>query len=296
MHYAVASFISHTDHMAEHEPVDKLRLRSCSQSAIYCLLIAFPHKDFLRKLQAVGTTRHALLLFRALATFAATSSTAILVLLSWTVLHPLVGTSTARQLRLGISTAMLVLLAQESIVATCAKVMSGMGVANAAKSTAVGSDCIVATCGRSVGWTGALGEHCSGSASLAVISARLGITSILLFLHLLLLMRRLHSLQMAVHVCHFQGLLGGMHTEHFFHLHRLHSLRGAQRAWFLLGVCKMPDHTASFLTQQAHIGAEEPEQCPSCCFSCTQLCPMSRSRHVKAKPMQPEWPSKLEGQ
>lgn len=295
MHYAVASIVSHTDHMAPHELVDDLRLRSCSQSAINCLLIAIPHKDVLRKLQAVGTTRYALLLFRELATFAATSSTAILVLLPWTVLHPLVGTSAARQLRLGISTAMLLLLAQESTVATCAKVMSGLGVANAAKSAAVGSDCIGATCGRSVGWTGALGEHRGGSASLAVISARLGVTSILLFLHLLLFMGRLHSLQVAVHVCHFEGLLGFMHTGHFFHLHRLHSLRGAQHAWSLLGVCGLPDHTASFLMQQAHIGAEEPEQCPSCCSSCTQPSPMSRSRHVKAKPMQPEWPSKLEG-
>ena len=92
MHYTVASIISHTDHMAPHELVDELRLRSCSQSAISCLLIALPHKDVLGKLQAVGTTRHALLLFRALATFAATSNTAIPVLLSWTMLHPLVGT------------------------------------------------------------------------------------------------------------------------------------------------------------------------------------------------------------
>ena len=163
-------------------------------------------------LQADGTTRHALSLFRALATFAATSSTAILLLLSRTVLHPLVGTPTVRQLLMGISTAMLVLLAQESTVAACARVMSGLGIAKAGRSSAIGSDCIVATCGRSVGWTGALGEHRSGSASLAVISASLGITGILLFLHLLLLMRRLHRLQMAVHVCHFRGLLRIKHT------------------------------------------------------------------------------------
>ena len=257
MRYAVWSCIPHTDHTAL--PVDGFCLCSCSQSAINCLLIALPNNNVPWKLQANATTRHALSLFTALATVAATSSTAVLLLLSRTVLHSLMGTPTVRQLLLGINTATLELLAQQSLVVACAKVMSGLGIANAGRSGAVGSDCILATCGRSVGWTGALGGHRSGSASLAVISASLGITGILLFLHLLLLMRRLDSLQMAVHVCHFRGLLRVKHTEHFFQFCRLHSLRGAQRAWSVPEVCNMPDHTASFFMQQAHRGAEEPD-------------------------------------
>lgn len=240
-------------------PVDRFCACSCSQSAINCLLMALPNNKYSPD---VASRRD-----HPACSFAVQSIGYLCSNLQYCYTNAAVSDSAASTCGHSNSQTAAPGELHSHAAATgstepCAKVMSGLGIANAERSAAAGSDCIFATCGRSVGWTGALGEHRSCSASLVVISASLGITGILLFLHLLLLMRRLHSLQMAVHVCHFRGLLRIEHTEHFFHLHRLHSLRGALRAWSVPGVCNMPDHTASFLLQQAHRGFKEPDNAP----------------------------------